>query len=824
MVPSDLQILVLAALLHDIGEFCHRAEGVGSRAMEGGNRLQEKNPQNHRQVLHTDFFIRHDLPLPTELDNEHMRERLARLASSYHKPSEKELLELALCAGDRLSAGADRRSGEKANGEEENARLLSIFEQLSLKGARPLAELQEGLRHRLASIEDDPFPVPLELARQSGYSELFTDFKAGLQNLPLKMGVARYIASLVSLLEKYTWCIPSSAHNSLTDISLFDHSHITAAIAQALAVYHDEEKGLPGQDEATSAKFLLLGGDLSGIQQYIFKLDKSQGSGVAKLFRARSFFLQALTRSVVLELLDRLALHPVARIADAGGRFILLLPNTRRVRTLLPDFELEVQRFFFVRFRGALSLNLCGETTLTENDLDMKHFKARLDDFYDALESRKLRKFDRLLATGINPVINTDYAAYEYGDCSVCHAQPVDREATAEHLHRYGQEVRLCRDCADQIRLIGQKLPRCTFLVFDKTVKRGSVELFAGQGLRLLESLDHEQERQALEIVNIRTRGEFAYQPIAAHLPCIDSEDLARWEAWGVLTRGADGLLSHREELVTAGDPKTFQLLALDARESGLDGQPTGRSFLGAFKADVDNLGLLFGIGLQDRLSVSRFASLSRMLNHFFSDDLVAFLRAEFPNLYMVFAGGDDLFLLGPWNQVVQFAVRVQERFKHFVCQRPEVTLSAGVAVVKPTLPMHAIAEQVEGLLEASKHHPGKNAVTLFDTTVGWDGFTGLIDTGDWLHRLAGAGTISRGLLGRLMTYGRESRAFRNGDIERGIYMSHMAYDFARNLKEKQLPDPVERARILGIQQDAFLLDNIQIPVSYALYRLRKEG
>jgi CRISPR/Cas system-associated protein Cas10 (large subunit of type III CRISPR-Cas system) len=38
----------------------------------------------------------------------------------------------------------------------------------------------------------------------------------------------------------------------------------------------------------------------------------------------------------------------------------------------------------------------------------------------------------------------------------------------------------------------------------------------------------------------------------------------------------------------------------------------TGRSLLSFLKADVDNLGLIFSIGLGDNLSVARLASLSR--------------------------------------------------------------------------------------------------------------------------------------------------------------------------------------------------------------------
>jgi CRISPR-associated protein Csm1 len=191
----------------------------------------------------------------------------------------------------------------------------------------------------------------------------------------------------------------------------------------------------------------------------------------------------------------------------------------------------------------------------------------------------------------------------------------------------------------------------------------------------------------------------------------------------------------------------------------------------------------------------------------------------------VIFAGGDDLFLLGPWNQAVQFAAALRKRFARFVAERPQITLSAGVAVVKPALPVQSIADQAEELLEFAKSRPQKDAVTLFGTTVGWGDFERLLDAGDWLHRLAGDGVIPRGLLGRLLYYGREHIAFhKKGEIKRGIYLSHMSYDFARNLQEKNLPDQQERNKILAIKTDDFLLSHIDIPASYALYRLRKDA
>lgn len=820
---QEKALLVLAGLLHDIGKFAQRAGAPRSQEMEGEYCPMYHGRPSHIHVLYTDYFIEKVLPLPKEMDDGGVRSRLARLSSSHHKPANDDLLENALCVADRLSAGTDRKPGEESEGDYKSARLVSIFEQLSLDGPRPLEDLQKGLCYKLVPLAEEHFPVPLDSARDTGYAELFEGFCQDLSNLPLDMGVDHYMSSLISLLEEYTWCIPSSTYKSLADISLFDHAITTAAIAQALAAYHSDQGGMPGQDAETATKFVLLGGDLSGIQRYIFELDRSHGSGVAKLFRARSFFLQALTRSVVLELLHRLGLISIAKIMDAGGRFVLLLPATNKVLSMLQDYELEIQRYFFERFRGELTLNLCWTTLLTESDFLLKRFQRHMDSFSDDLESRKLQKFDRLLAEGQNPVIDLDYSAYKEGDCPVCHIRPIDREASARNRSAYGVETDLCWECIEHIEHIGKLLPHAQFLVFDQVASDG-IKLFGGIALHLKDRIDPSRHGQALEIVSIHQRGRFAYQPIATHLPTISEQDLDVWKGWGELTTGTDGSLWMADERIAEGEVKTFNLLACSAREISADKKPIGRSFLGAFKADVDNLGMLFSIGLQDRLSISRYASLSRMLNHFFSDDLVNWIKDEYPDLYIVFSGGDDLFLLGPWRQIVIFAKALNDRFRRFVADRPVITLSAGIVVTKSALPVHTIASQAEAQLEKAKHHPGKNAVNLFSTTVSWESFSPLFEKGDWLQALIRDGVVPRGLAGRLLYYGNERRAFLDGDIRRGIYLSHMRYDFARNITDRTIADSEQRAAIMAIQQDDLLMDNICLPVTWALYRLRKDA
>ncbi len=821
MEQLENNLLVIAALLHDVGKFAQRAGRPKSPELEGELcPIGSKNRRaTHQHVLYTNYFIEDTsiLPLPEELEGH--RSRIARLAAAHHKPGESELLEKAISIADRLSAGGDRIDEQVENeGDYKTARLASVFDQVSLK-SKQVEERRS--YYPLIPMGRDVFPVTLAEAQKTDYSSLFTDFLDGLRGIPSNKGIAHYIASLTSVLEKFTWCIPSSTWKTRPDISLFDHAVTTAAIAQALHIYHKEEGGVPGEG-ISKPKVILLGGDLSGIQRYIFHLDNAHGSGVAKLFRARSFYLQLLSRSVSLALLHEFGMSPLARIMDAGGRFLMLLPATRRVRERLPEFEAEVQRWFFTTFRGELSLNLSFDLELSENDFQLEMFQKKLDAFNDHLELRKLQKYDKILADADMPVHNLRYDDYAAsGECNVCKANPATPEAMRSFAREFQKEVTICDNCYQLIHHVGGQLPTADYVAIKSSGK--GTDLFGGLRFSLHKSPPGDD---CVEIINIRNHDAFTFLPIAGYLPRISREDMERWERRGESSSHEDGGTFYGEDLIEEGMPKTLNILAEEARiHDRNDGKPRGKAFLGAFKADVDNLGMLFSIGLKERLSISRFACMSRMLNTFFADYLVQRIRNDFPDMYVVFAGGDDIFLLGPWTQCLDFACMLDMTFRDFISHNPDITLSAGITLSKSGVPVRTMAHEAERLLDASKQreHGGrrvKDGVTIFDVTVGWKDFHTLLQKGAWLEKLLLEGKITQGLAYRLLRYGDDFRAFRSGDIKKGICISHMQYDFQRNVNDTGMTAE-DRAEVFGVQQDEFLLYNLRLPVSYAFYRLR---
>jgi CRISPR-associated protein Csm1 len=349
------------------------------------------------------------------------------------------------------------------------------------------------------------------------------------------------------------------------------------------------------------------------------------------------------------------------------------------------------------------------------------------------------------------------------------------------------------------------------------------VELLGDMSVRLL--VEDPDSKDALEIVNIRNRDRHVYHPIAGHLPMITPEDLEKWRTMGFIQDHEDGMFIG-DELVESGEPKTLNLLGISSFVRDQHGL-RGKSFLAAFKADVDNLGFVFSIGLGERLSISRFCTLSRMLNHFFSDYLIHFIEEQYPDMYVVFAGGDDLFVLGPWYQTLHFAREMRQKFTKYVCSNPDLTLCAGINISKSRLPVRTIADNAEYILDemAKKHVSSsgkeKDAVSVFDVTTGWENFDALLHKGDWLESLVLDGKMSRGLAYRMLTYAAEHKALtRDGDIAKGMYKSHMCYDFARNI---HVEDPKEKEAIVSMIADQFLMDHMHLPLTYALYRIRKE-
>ena len=135
----------------------------------------------------------------------------------------------------------------------------------------------------------------------------------------------------------FSYIASSTYLGQVSDISLYDHSKTTAAIASCIYEYlysqnRDDYRSillLNTKDFYAEKAFLMFSFDISGIQKFIYTISDKNA---LKILRARSFYLEILVRHLVDRLLERCGLSRANLIYSGGGHCYMLLPNTSKIK------------------------------------------------------------------------------------------------------------------------------------------------------------------------------------------------------------------------------------------------------------------------------------------------------------------------------------------------------------------------------------------------------------------------------------------------------------------------------------------------------------
>jgi len=161
--------------------------------------------------------------------------------------------------------------------------------------------------------------------------------------------------------------------------------------------------------------------------------------------------------------------------------------------------------------------------------------------------------------------------------------------------------------------------------------------------------------------------------------------------------------------------PVSFETLA---KASCGGDKKQGVKTLAVLKADADHMGRFIRES-NVTAGFENFDGFSKGMDAFFSLHIAARMREKYPNTYTVFGGGDDLFIVGAWDEVLALAREVHESFGTYV--KGELSLSMGIALAKPSTPISYLAEHTEHLLEDAKGiDEQKDALSMFGETVKW--------------------------------------------------------------------------------------------------------
>lgn len=684
----------MGGLLHDVGKIVYRAGLDAGNHSESGARWLE-NTLSQRPEFRPLF--------------ECARYHHARYLKD--APVDRASLAWIVYIADNIAAGADRRErcDEGTGGApfEREIPLSSVFNILNGGSGRG--------RHAPADLSlQANYPSPNTSAIGGDeYRKKAAELEKELKKFLTADG--KYINSLLGLLETLFSFIPSStATNELCDISLYDHCKVTAAVAAAISEYL-AARGADDFKEALFAKeksfmdekaFLLFSCDFSGIQKFIYMVEPDKA---LKSLRSRSFTLELFMEHIIDEIIEGCGLSRANLIYSGGGHAYILLPNTEEAKSFLRAAKTAVNRWLSKNFGTALFL-ASAWCECSPNDL--RNIPAAAAPY-----PRLFRELSAMLSAAKNARYSADelrtlnFAKQEGGrECRIC--------GTEKDVNSGG----LCLWCSSFAEISNEILKEDIFISVTKEREAG---LFS------------------IELPEV-TGGERRFAAIA------DLDKARRLAGSGASLR------TYSKNRPHSGINYSTNLYMGDyvseKEMSSLAAEAEGIERIAICRADVDNLGLAFtagfqreGAGAEERFryqTLSRSAAFSRGMSLFFKYHINSILSRddrgitplnissapakEGRKLLVVYSGGDDVFIVGAWDDVIGAACDIQKAFEKYT--QGTLSLSAGIGIFKPKYPIYHAAALTEELEAASKSVAGKGCVTLFEPqrhTYKWERFRG---------------------------------------------------------------------------------------------------
>ncbi len=664
----DKTSLYFGALLHDVGKVVIR----GSSAKG-----------THSQ-LGASFLADEIAPLNSDYESEEGR-RVIEQVRYHHARAIKSAGSLAddslafvTYFADNISAGMDRKE-EGAEGQafgfDWNANLRKVFNILN-------------------GHSDD------NVVKHEDYNALRERLKRCLADTKI---CSSDVDSLLHLLEATTSTVPSSTNTSeLMDISLYDHAKTTAGIAACVYDYLDDfgisnyRKALFDAKESSSyyekPMFLLCSCDMSGIQSFIYNIS---GSGALKQLRARSLYLEVLLEHVVDELLKRLGLCRANLLYAGGGHAYLLLPNTEGVKAVLTSFWEEVNAWLVDRYRTDLYMASawveCSAYDLKNEGDDKQRYPNLYRRLSEKLSEVKASRYSAEVIRKLNfdTISKTDHSR----ECTECHRSDLLVDESGK-----------CPLCASLGLISNDLVKRDVFVVMaskDGSDGEQSKSFDLPFGCRLLMYSHDEYRAKKPKAVRIYTKQWDMGEALATHV----------WMGDYTAQTSEDRFKSYSEQGITL--------------EAG-----SGIKRLGVLRADVDDLGAAFVSGFPaEKLSISRTATFSRALSYYFKGKINDVLEEGGYQVQIIYSGGDDLFIVGNWSDVIYAAVAIRQALDEFT-GNGSLTISAGIGMFDAKYPIARMAAETGELEDAAKMYVDeadptkrKNAVALWSdqAVFGWD-------------------------------------------------------------------------------------------------------
>ncbi|MGT2866907.1 type III-A CRISPR-associated protein Cas10/Csm1 [Streptococcus fryi] len=479
-------------------------------------------------------------------------------------------------------------------------------------------------------------------------TEIVTALKQALMTIPM---TESHLPSWLNTFESLLSFVPSKSQG---DISFYEHAKLRVAFATCFYRYAESLDSVDFLNDNENA-CLLVTFDFSGIQDFIYNI---VSKGALKQLKARSLYLDMMSEYLVDRFLLSEELSRFNLIYNGGGHAYILLPNSSGVAQRIKAFEEEYNSYLLSYFKTRLYVVFASAAFAPKQLVGANAssaYKALHRQLSRQLSEKKIKRYNAKTLISLN---ETHQDAEQ--ECLICH--------TTDRIRR---DDGLCQICS----------------------KLGT---FAKQ-------IGHTQ---------------FAISPDESGLPIGPN---------AYLTASAEGATPSLVELtyiknnvditkangvhIFIGD-YAYDRIDSYARHSVVNG--LGIKRMAVVRLDVDDLGAAFMAGFSSQEkgkfnTLSRSASFSRQMSRFFKLYINHFAKGF--KVTIVYAGGDDVFAIGSWQDIIAFTLSLRQAFVTWT--EGKLTLSAGIGLYPDKTPVSLMAKETGDLEEAAKAND-KDSLCLF--------------------------------------------------------------------------------------------------------------
>lgn len=554
------------------------------------------------------------------------------------------------------------------------------------------------------TIENTAFPAVSSEGTVEMYADLWKEF-CGEMNAFETHSLKAFTETLLGIMFKYTTNIPCG-FVGYEDVSLYDQAKTTASIAICL---YENALDTGCEDKP----FLLIGGDFSGIQGYIYQIVSAYAS---KNLKGRSYYIRLLSNVIVRYVLKQLDLSQANIIYNSGGSFYVLAPNTEFVKDQFDKVVTTIENHLFKAHGTAIFvamdyIEIPYQVMIHGNGNE--NLGVLWKKLFDKRDAKKQTKFADTILSDYDLLFSPFNLGGDFKHDSI----------TGEELSHEDEKKEKSRSEIVTIKKKSLTLKSSTYL-----------QIKIGEALKSADYIAISE----VEIPEWKSATHVCPADLGFYYYFLKSVQIGKLVSSEVLKMYDISLVSLNDFNL---DSKIFMASGIGSIHSlefyggNVNNENTFEEMcdsegsfkrLGVLRMDVDNLGNIFQTGINPEIAtLSRYAALSRSFDYFFSGYLNTIQQTHAANQSsIIYSGGDDVFIVGSWEKAILLAEEIRKDFAVYTCNNPIFSISGGVSIHSPKFPIMKAAEESDTEEKNAKSHTDgvleKNSISFMGVPLNW--------------------------------------------------------------------------------------------------------